>query len=166
MKVTMKDYKNNAKPDWCAGCGDFSVLAGIQRAVVNLGIRPENVVISAGIGCSGKISGYTKAYGVQGLHGRSLPVAQGIKLANQDLTVFAMGGDGDGYAIGIGHAVHAMKRNVNMTYIVMDNQLYALTKGQMSPKSAEGLVTTTTLEGVMEKPLSALKVALSCEVTF
>ena len=155
MKVTMKDYKNNEKPDWCAGCGDFSVLAGIQRAVVNLGIRPENVVISAGIGCSGKISGYTKAYGVQGLHGRSLPVAQGIKLANQDLTVFAMGGDGDGYAIGIGHAVHAMKRNVNMTYIVMDNQLYALTKGQMSPKSAEGLVTTTTLEGVMEKPLSA-----------
>ena len=166
MKVTMKDYKNNEKPDWCAGCGDFSVLAGIQRAVVNLGIRPENVVISAGIGCSGKISGYTKAYGVQGLHGRSLPVAQGVKLANQDLTVFAMGGDGDGYAIGIGHAVHAMKRNVNMTYIVMDNQLYALTKGQMSPKSAEGLVTTTTLEGVMEKPLSALKVALSCEVTF
>ena len=166
MKVTLKDYKNDVKPDWCAGCGDFSVLAGINRAVVNLGIKPENVVISAGIGCSGKISGYTKAYGVQGLHGRSLPIAQGIKLANQDLTVFAMGGDGDGYAIGIGHAVHAMKRNVNMTYVVMDNQLYALTKGQMSPKSDEGLVTTTTLEGVMEKPLSAMKIALSCEVTF
>ena len=166
MKVTLKDYKNDVKPDWCAGCGDFSVLAGINRAVVNLGIKPENVVISAGIGCSGKISGYTRAYGVQGLHGRSLPVAQGIKLANQDLTVFAMGGDGDGYAIGIGHAVHAMKRNVNMTYVVMDNQLYALTKGQMSPKSDEGLVTTTTLEGVMEKPLSAMKIALSCEVTF
>ena len=141
-------------------------MAGINRAVVNLGLKPENVVISAGIGCSGKISGYTKAYGVQGLHGRSLPVAQGIKLANQDLTVFAMGGDGDGYAIGIGHAVHAMKRNVNMTYVVMDNQLYALTKGQMSPKSDEGLVTTTTLDGVMEQPLSAMKIALSCEVTF
>ena len=80
MKVTLKDYKNDVKPDWCAGCGDFSVLAGINRAVVNLGLKPENVVISAGIGCSGKISGYTKAYGVQGLHGRSLPVAQGIKI--------------------------------------------------------------------------------------
>ena len=152
MKVTLKDYRNDVKPDWCAGCGDFSVLAGINRAVVNLGLKPENVVISAGIGCSGKISGYTKAYGVQGLHGRSLPVAQGIKLAN--------------HAIGIGHAVHAMKRNVNMTYVVMDNQLYALTKGQMSPKSDEGLVTTTTLDGVMEQPLSAMKIALSCEVTF
>ena len=166
MKISMKDYKNDVKPDWCAGCGDFSVLAGIQRAAVGLNIKPHNLVISAGIGCSGKISGYTKAYGVQGLHGRSLPVAQGAKLANQELTVVAMGGDGDGYAIGIGHAVHAIKRNVNMTYIVMDNQLYALTKGQMSPKSDEGLITTTTTEGVMEQPLSAMKMALAADVTF
>ena len=166
LKISMKDYKNDEKPDWCAGCGDFSVLAGIQRAAVAKNIAPHNLVISAGIGCSGKISGYTKAYGVQGLHGRAVPVAQGIKLANQDLTVFAMGGDGDGYAIGIGHAVHAMKRNINMTYIVMDNQLYALTKGQMSPKSDMGLVTTTTLEGVQEPPLSAMKMALAADVTF
>lgn len=164
--VSLKDYKNDIKPDWCAGCGDFSVLAGIQKAAVSLSIKPENLVISAGIGCSGKISGYTKAYGVQGLHGRSLPIAQGIKLANQNLTVVAMGGDGDGYAIGLGHAMHAIKRNVNMTYIVMDNQLYALTKGQYSPKSDVGFVTTTTLDGVAEQPLSALKMALAADVTF
>lgn len=166
MKVTLKDYKNDVKPDWCAGCGDFSVLAGINRAVVNLGIKPENVVISAGIGCSGKISGYTRAYGVQGLHGRSLPIAQGIKLANQDLTVFAMGGDGDGYAIGIGHAVHAMKRNVNMTYVVMDNHVYGLTKGQASPRSDIGFVTKTTPHGAFESPLSVCETAIAAGATF
>ena len=166
MKVTLKDYKNDVKPDWCAGCGDFSVLAGINRAVVNLGIKPENVVISAGIGCSGKISGYTRAYGVQGSHGRSLPIAQGIKLANQDLTVFAMGGDGDGYAIGIGHAVHAMKRNVNMTYVVMDNHVYGLTKGQASPRSDIGFVTKTTPHGAFESPLSVCETAIAAGATF
>lgn len=164
--VTLKDFRNDIKPDWCPGCGDFSVLAGINKAAVGLGIRPENLVISAGIGCSGKISGYTRAYGVQGLHGRSLPVAQGIKLANKDLTVVAMGGDGDGYAIGIGHAIHAMRRNIDMTYVVMDNQLYALTKSQSSPRSDEGFVTTTTIEGVTDTPLSPMKLALSSDVTF
>ncbi|MBF0713438.1 2-oxoacid:ferredoxin oxidoreductase subunit beta [Gemella sp. GH3] len=166
MTITLKDYRNDVKPDWCAGCGDFSVLAGINRAAVNLSIKPENLVISAGIGCSGKISGYTKAYGVQGLHGRSLPIAQGVKLANYNLTVVAMGGDGDGYAIGIGHAIHAMRRNIDMTYIVMDNQLYALTKAQASPRSDEEFVTTTSLDGVTDIPLSAMKMALSADVTF
>lgn len=166
MTITLKDYRNDVRPDWCAGCGDFSVLAGINKAAVNLNIRPENLVISAGIGCSGKISGYTKAYGVQGLHGRALPVAQGVKLANHNLTVVAMGGDGDGYAIGIGHAIHAMRRNIDMTYIVMDNQLYALTKAQASPRSDEEFVTTTSLEGVTDIPLSPMKIALASDVTF
>lgn len=164
--VTLKDYRNDIKPDWCPGCGDFSVLAGINKAAVNLGIQPHNLVISAGIGCSGKISGYTRAYGVQGLHGRSLPIAQAIKLANKDLTVVAMGGDGDGYAIGIGHFVHAMRRNIDMTYIVMDNQLYALTKSQASPRSDVGFVTTTTLDGSNDTALEPLKIALSSDATF
>lgn len=164
--VSLKDYKNDIKPDWCPGCGDFSVLAGINKAAVGLDIKPENLVISAGIGCSGKISGYTRAYGVQGLHGRSLPIAQGVKLANSELTVVAMGGDGDGYAIGIGHAIHAMRRNIDMTYIVMDNQLYALTKSQASPRSDLDFVTTTSLEGVVDSPLSPMKLALSSDVTF
>ena len=164
--VGLKDYRNDVKPDWCAGCGDYSVLAAINKAAVNLNISPENLVISAGIGCSGKISGYTRAYGVQGLHGRSLPVAQGIKLANQNLTVFAMGGDGDGYAIGLGHALHALKRNINMTYIVMDNQIYGLTKGQASPKSDEGFITTTSIEGTFEETLSPMKLAISAGATF
>lgn len=164
--VSLKDYRNDVKPDWCAGCGDFSVLAAINKAAVELEIKPENLVISAGIGCSGKISGYTRAFGVQGLHGRSLPVAQGIKLANQDLTVVAMGGDGDGYAIGIGHAIHAMRRNVNMTYVVMDNQLYALTKAQASPRSDNGFVTTTSLDGAKDEPLSPMNLALSSNISF
>ncbi|MBU0278297.1 MULTISPECIES: 2-oxoacid:ferredoxin oxidoreductase subunit beta [unclassified Gemella] len=164
--VTLKNYRNDVKPDWCPGCGDFSVLAGINKAVVGLGIEPHNLVISAGIGCSGKISGYTRAYGVQGLHGRSLPVAQGIKLANKDLTVVAMGGDGDGYAIGLNHAIHAMRRNINITYVVMDNQLYALTKSQASPRSDLGFVTTTTLDGSLDTPISPMKIALSADVTF
>ncbi|MBF0714873.1 2-oxoacid:ferredoxin oxidoreductase subunit beta [Gemelliphila palaticanis] len=164
--VSLKDYRNDVKPDWCAGCGDFSVLAALNKAAVSLEISPKDLVVSAGIGCSGKISGYTKAYGVQGLHGRSLPVAQGIKLANHDLKVIAMGGDGDGYAIGIGHAIHAMRRNIDMTYVVMDNQLYALTKSQASPRSDEGFVTTTSLDGAQDSPLFPMELALSSGVTF
>lgn len=164
--ISLKDYRNDVKPDWCAGCGDFSVLAAVNKVAVSLNIHPKDLVISAGIGCSGKISGYTKAYGVQGLHGRSLPVAQGIKLANNNLTVLAMGGDGDGYAIGVGHAIHAMRRNIDITYIVMDNQLYALTKSQASPRSDKGFITTTTTEGAEDTPLFPMELALSSGVTF
>ena len=164
--VTLKEYRNGEKPDWCPGCGDYSVLAGLNKAVVSLGIEPHNLVISAGIGCSGKISGYTRAYGFQGLHGRALPVAQGIKLANKNLTVIAMGGDGDGYAIGVGHFIHAMRRNINITYIVMDNQLYALTKAQASPRSDLGFITSTSLEGTTDEPIFPTRLALSMGATF
>lgn len=164
--VTLKEYRNGEKPDWCPGCGDYSVLAGLNKAVVSLGIEPHNLVISAGIGCSGKISGYTRAYGFQGLHGRALPVAQGIKLANKNLTVIAMGGDGDGYAIGVGHFIHAMRRNINITYIVMDNQLYALTKAQASPRSDLGFITSTSLEGATDEPIFPTRLALSMGATF
>ncbi|MFC2464217.1 MAG: thiamine pyrophosphate-dependent enzyme, partial [Veillonella parvula] len=164
--TTAKDYRNDIRPNWCPGCGHYGVQAAITDAVVAKNIPPEKLAVISGIGCSSRIGGYFYAYGAHTTHGRALPYAQGVKLANQDLEVIAFSGDGDAFAIGMGHTIHAFKRNVNMTYVVMDNQLYALTKGQMSPKSDEGLVTTTTLEGVMEKPLSAMKIALSCEVTF
>ncbi|UHA73863.1 2-oxoacid:ferredoxin oxidoreductase subunit beta [Paenibacillus sp. 481] len=164
--ATFKEFRNNVKPNWCPGCGDFSVQAAIQRAAASAGLEPENLAIVSGIGCSGRISGYVNAYGFHSIHGRSLPIAQGLKLANRDLTVIASGGDGDGFAIGMGHTVHAIRRNVNMTYIVMDNQIYGLTKGQTSPRSAVGFKTKSTPEGSIETTLSPLEIALAAGATF
>ncbi|WAA13524.1 2-oxoacid:ferredoxin oxidoreductase subunit beta [Fervidibacillus halotolerans] len=164
--VTFKDFRNQVKPNWCPGCGDFSVQASIQRAAANLGLTPENLVIVSGIGCSGRISGYIYAYGFHGIHGRSLPIAQGLKMANRDLTVIASGGDGDGFAIGLGHTIHAIRRNMDITYIVMDNQVYGLTKGQTSPRSDSGFITQSTPTGSIDQPISPLEVALASGATF
>ncbi|MWV43466.1 2-oxoacid:ferredoxin oxidoreductase subunit beta [Paenibacillus sp. HJL G12] len=164
--ATFKEFRNNVKPNWCPGCGDFSIQAAIQRAAANSGLEPEQLAVISGIGCSGRISGYIHAYGFHGIHGRSLPIAQGVKLANRDLTVIASGGDGDGFAIGMAHTIHAIRRNINMTYIVMDNQIYGLTKGQTSPRSAEGFVTKSTPQGSVETTLSPLELALSAGATF
>ncbi|WP_219836737.1 2-oxoacid:ferredoxin oxidoreductase subunit beta [Paenibacillus sp. R14(2021)] len=164
--ATFKEFRNNVKPNWCPGCGDFSVQAAIQRAAANVGLEPEGLAVISGIGCSGRISGYVNAYGLHGIHGRALPIAQGVKLANRELTVIASGGDGDGFAIGMGHTVHAIRRNVNITYIVMDNQIYGLTKGQTSPRSAEGFKTKSTPEGSIESTLSPLEIAMSAGATF
>ncbi|QJC52212.1 2-oxoacid:ferredoxin oxidoreductase subunit beta [Paenibacillus albicereus] len=164
--ATFKEFRNNVKPNWCPGCGDFSIQAAIQRASANVGLEPEQLAVISGIGCSGRISGYINAYGLHGIHGRALPIAQGVKLANRELTVIASGGDGDGFAIGMGHTVHAIRRNVNLTYIVMDNQIYGLTKGQTSPRSAEGFKTKSTPEGSIESVLSPLEIALSAGATF
>ncbi|CDR60362.1 2-oxoacid:ferredoxin oxidoreductase subunit beta [Staphylococcus sp. SS87] len=164
--ATFKDFRNNVKPNWCPGCGDFSVQAAIQKAAANIGLEPEEVAIITGIGCSGRLSGYINSYGVHSIHGRALPLAQGVKMANKDLTVIASGGDGDGYAIGMGHTIHALRRNMNMTYIVMDNQIYGLTKGQTSPSSAIGFVTKTTPKGNIEKNVAPLELALSSGATF
>ncbi len=164
--ATFKDFRNNVKPNWCPGCGDFSVQAAIQKAAANVGLEPEEVAIITGIGCSGRLSGYINSYGVHGIHGRALPLAQGVKMANKDLTVIASGGDGDGYAIGMGHTIHALRRNMNMTYIVMDNQIYGLTKGQTSPSSAVGFVTKSTPKGNIEKNVVPLELALSSGATF
>lgn len=163
---TVKDFRNDVKPNWCPGCGDFSVQASIQRAAANLGLLPENMVVVSGIGCSGRISGYIRSYGLHGIHGRSLPIAQGVKMANRDLTVIASGGDGDGYAIGVGHTIHAMRRNIDLTYIVMDNQIYGLTKGQTSPRSATGFVTKSTPQGTIEKTLSPTELAVTSGASF
>ncbi|MBW4841071.1 MAG: 2-oxoacid:ferredoxin oxidoreductase subunit beta [Paenibacillaceae bacterium] len=164
--ATFKEFRNNVKPNWCPGCGDFSIQAAIQRAAANVGLEPENLAVISGIGCSGRISGYINAFGLHGIHGRALPIAQGVKLANRDLTVIASGGDGDGFAIGMGHTVHAIRRNVNITYIVMDNQIYGLTKGQTSPRSGEGFKTKSTPEGSVESTLSPLEIALASGATF
>ena len=164
--ATFKDFRNNVKPNWCPGCGDFSIQAAIQRAAANTGLEPEELAVISGIGCSGRISGYIQAYGLHGIHGRALPIAQGVKLANRELTVIASGGDGDGFAIGMGHTVHAIRRNLDITYIVMDNQIYGLTKGQTSPRSSEGFKTKSTPEGSIETTLSPLEIALSAGATF
>lgn len=164
--ATFKEFRNNVKPNWCPGCGDFSIQAAIQRAAANVGLEPEGLAVISGIGCSGRISGYINAYGLHGIHGRALPIAQGVKLANRDLTVIASGGDGDGFAIGMGHTIHAIRRNINITYIVMDNQIYGLTKGQTSPRSGEGFKTKSTPDGSIESTLSPLEIALASGATF
>ncbi|MGE6753034.1 2-oxoacid:ferredoxin oxidoreductase subunit beta [Rossellomorea sp. NPDC071047] len=164
--ATFKDFRNNVKPNWCPGCGDFSVQAAIQRASANVGLDPEQLAVVSGIGCSGRISGYINSYGFHGIHGRSLPIAQGLKMANKDLTVIASGGDGDGFAIGLGHTIHAIRRNVDVTYIVMDNQIYGLTKGQTSPRSSSGFKTKSTPQGSIEPALAPMEMALTAGATF
>ncbi len=164
--ATFKDFRNSVKPNWCPGCGDFSVQAAIQRAAANVGLEPENLAVISGIGCSGRISGYINSYGLHGIHGRALPIAQGVKMANRDLTVIASGGDGDGYAIGMSHTIHSIRRNINITYIVMDNQIYGLTKGQTSPRSGVGFKTKSTPEGSIEQAISPMKMALTAGATF
>lgn len=164
--ATFKDFKNNIKPNWCPGCGDFSVQAAIQKACAGNGLEPDELAVITGIGCSGRLSGYIKSYGFHATHGRSLPVAQGVKMANDDLTVIASGGDGDGFAIGMGHTVHALKRNIDITYVVMDNQVYGLTKGQTSPSSEKGFVTKTSPNGSIENAITPIKTAMASGATF
>ncbi|WP_221564483.1 2-oxoacid:ferredoxin oxidoreductase subunit beta [Alkalihalobacillus sp. TS-13] len=164
--ATFKDFRNQVKPNWCPGCGDFSVQAAIQRASANIGLEPDDLAVVSGIGCSGRISGYINSYGFHGIHGRSLPIAQGVKMANRDLTVIASGGDGDGFAIGMGHTIHAIRRNIDVTYIVMDNQIYGLTKGQTSPRSEFGFKTKSTPEGSVESSISIMETALTAGATF
>lgn len=164
--ATFKDFRNNIKPNWCPGCGDFSVQAAIQKACAANGLEPDELAVITGIGCSGRLSGYIKSYGFHATHGRSLPVAQGVKMANDELTVIASGGDGDGFAIGMGHTVHALKRNIDITYIVMDNQIYGLTKGQTSPSSEKGFVTKSTPEGSIENAIQPIKTAMASGATF
>lgn len=164
--ATFKEFRNKVRPNWCPGCGDFSVQASIQRAAANVGLEPDNLAVVSGIGCSGRISGYINSYGFHGIHGRSLPIAQGLKMANGDLTVLASGGDGDGFAIGMGHTIHAIRRNIDVTYIVMDNQIYGLTKGQTSPRSEMGFKTKSTPEGSVESAVSIMEMALTAGGSF
>jgi 2-oxoglutarate ferredoxin oxidoreductase subunit beta len=153
---TAGDYKSDLKPIWCPGCGDFGVLTALCRALTTFNRPSHEIAFISGIGCSSRIPGYTNAYGFNTVHGRSLPIAQGIKLANPNLMVLAASGDGDGFSIGGGHIPHAVRRNIDLTYIVMDNQIYGLTKGQLSPTSPRGLKTVSSNLGSMEEPVNPL----------
>ncbi|WNF35327.1 thiamine pyrophosphate-dependent enzyme [Bacillaceae bacterium IKA-2] len=163
--ATMKELKGD-QPTWCPGCGHFSIMAGIQKSIVSLGYEPHEFAIVSGIGCSGKVSEYVRTNGFHSIHGRSLPVAQGVKMGNPKLKVIASGGDGDGYGIGQGHFVHASRRNIDITYIVMDNNIYGLTKGQLSPKSAHGFVTKHSKQGNKEFPVDPISTAIVNGATF
>ena len=165
MAVSVKLFKTEAESWWCPGCGDFGVLAALQRALADLELQPHEVALVAGIGCSGKIGNYVNSYNLHVTHGRALPAAMGVKLANRDLTVIAAGGDGDGYGIGMGHFAHAIRRNIDVTYIVMDNQVYGLTKGQTSPTSDRGFASKVSKKTV-ENPTRPALAAVSLGATF
>lgn len=165
-KLSAKDFKADLKPVWCPGCGDFGVLAAVYQALAKLNLDPDNSVVVSGIGCSSRLPGYINTYGFNTIHGRALSVATGVKMANPALTVIVAGGDGDGFAIGTNHFVHTARRNVDLTYLMMDNGIYGLTKGQVSPTSPHDLVTKTSSYGNIEVPMNPVLLALSCGATF
>jgi 2-oxoglutarate ferredoxin oxidoreductase subunit beta len=162
----VKDLKSDVKPIWCPGCGDFGVLNALLKSVTELKLDPAHITIASGIGCSGRFPAFVNAYGFHGVHGRVLPLATGIKLANPELTVFAVGGDGDAFSIGAGHLPHAARRNVDITYIVMDNEIYGLTKGQPSPTSPLGMERKASPYGTYDSPLNPIAMVLSYGATF
>ncbi|MBI3320597.1 MAG: 2-oxoacid:ferredoxin oxidoreductase subunit beta [Candidatus Omnitrophica bacterium] len=166
QEFTPQDYKTDEHPIWCPGCGDFGVLSSLYQSLVQLHIHPKNLVVVSGIGCSGRTPGFVKSYGFHVVHGRVLPVALGVKVANPKLTVLGVGGDGDGFAIGGGHIPHAARRNVDITYLVMDNSTYGLTKGQYSPTSPKGFQAGSTPYGNIEKPLNPLAMLIAYGATF
>jgi len=159
-------FKSEVKPDWCPGCGDFGVLNSLQKACADLNLDPKDIMVVSGIGCSSNLPGFFNSYGLHTLHGRAVAVASGVKLANHDLTVIITGGDGDGYGIGVGHFVHAMRRNLDMTYIVMDNQVYGLTTGQASPTTERLTKTKSTPTGNLESQLNPIALALAGGASF
>jgi 2-oxoglutarate ferredoxin oxidoreductase subunit beta len=160
------DYKSAVKPVWCPGCGDHSVLLSFQRAMAELALAPENVAVVSGIGCSSRIPAYTNCYGFHGVHGRSLTIAAGLKVARPDLTVVVASGDGDGFSIGGNHFLHACRRNIDMTYIVMDNRIYGMTKGQPSPTTEPDWDTAIAPGGTGLSPFHPLVVALASGANF
>ncbi len=165
-QLVAKDFKGPVDPDWCPGCGDFGVLNSLQRVCAELSLQPHQVMTVSGIGCSSNFPGYFNSYGMHTLHGRSLAVAAGAKLANHELNVIVTGGDGDGYGIGGNHFTHTARRNVDLTYLVMNNQIYGLTTGQVSPTSREGMKTKSTPFGNMEPPMNPITSAIMNGATY
>lgn len=166
MPLTVKDFDTVARPDWCPGCGDFGVQVAVKQALVNLQIEPHNIAIVTGIGCSGKLTHWVNTYGFHTLHGRLLPAATAVKFSNPKLTVIGDGGDGDGYGIGMGHFIHTIRRNVDMVYLVHNNMVYGLTKGQAAPTSMKGYKSPSTPHGVIEQPVNPIALALATGATF
>ena len=161
-----KIYETGVFPTWCPGCGNFGIWNALKRAYAELELNPKDIFMVFGIGCSGNGVNFFNCYSFHALHGRTLPVATGTRLTNNKLNVVAAGGDGDGYGIGVGHFIHSLRRNLNITYIVHNNQVYGLTTGQTSPTSARGFKTKSTPAGVIEQPLNPLALAIDCGGTF
>jgi 2-oxoglutarate ferredoxin oxidoreductase subunit beta len=166
IELKASDFKSGVNPDWCPGCGDFGVLNSLQRACAELGLQPHKILTVSGIGCSSNLPGYINSYGMHTLHGRSLAFASGAKLANHELTVIVTGGDGDGYGIGGNHLTHTARRNVDLTYIVMNNQIYGLTTGQASPTSRLDMKTKSTPFGNVESPINPITSAIMNGATY
>ena len=161
-----KDYKSDVKPIWCPGCGHFGVQTALFRALAHLDLPPEQVAVISGIGCSSRLPAYTQCYGFHGIHGRALPLATGLKLVRPELTVLVASGDGDAFSIGGNHFLHACRRNVDLTCIVMDNAVYGMTKGQPSPTTASDWRSKLAPEGTGISPLRPLAVALAAGAGF
>ncbi len=160
------DYKSDVKPIWCPGCGDYHVLMAFTRAFAELKLPPEQLAVVSGIGCSSRIPAYTTCYGFHGVHGRSLAIAAGLKVVRPELTVVVASGDGDGYSIGGNHFIHACRRNVDMTYVVMDNHIYGMTKGQPSPTTEPDFDTALSPGGTGLRPFNPLVIALASGANF
>ncbi len=165
-EVSIADYQYPVSPTWCPGCGDFAILGSVKQALVKLGLKPSKSVIFTGIGCGSKLPHYMNINGMHTIHGRPVAAATGAKLANPDLNIMVTAGDGDSYGIGGNHFIHACRRNIDITHIVENNRVYGLTKGQYSPTSSKGFITTTSPTGTIEPPLNPITVALSCGATF
>lgn len=164
--LTVESFKTGLLPTWCPGCGDFGIWMSLKQALVNLGIGPDDGLLIYGIGCHGNMYNWMRTYAVEGLHGRTLPVAQGAKLANHKLPVVVISGDGDGLGEGGNHFIHAAKRNPDITVIIHDNELYSLTTGQASPTAKTGFKTKSTPEGVTDEPINPLALAITAGATF
>lgn len=166
VQLKPKEYRSAIEPTWCPGCGDFAVTAAICNAFSQLGVNPDEAVLVSGIGCSSRLPLWMRTFGFHSCHGRAVPVAIGIKLARPELLVAVTIGDGDAFSIGGGHLPHAARRNIDITLIVMDNQIYALTKKQVSPTSREGMKGSTTPYGAIDSPMNTLTLMLTYGATF
>lgn len=164
--LTRKDFANDNEVRWCPGCGDYAILAAIQRVLPELGLPRERHVFVSGIGCAGRLPYYMNTYGLHTIHGRALAVATGLKAMRDDLCVWVVTGDGDALSIGGNHLIHALRRNVNLKILLINNQVYGLTKGQFSPTSKMGQVTKTSPQGVTVAPMNPLTLALAAGATF
>lgn len=166
VKLKPGNYKTDLKPVWCPGCGDFGVLNALYRAMAQLQLEPWNTVVLSGIGCSSRLPGYVATYGFNSVHGRALTLAMGVKIARPETIVIAVGGDGDGMAIGGNHFMHACRRNLDVTYILMDNEIYGLTKGQTAPTTPTGDKTKSSFYGNPEPAVDPVELAISTGATF
>jgi 2-oxoglutarate/2-oxoacid ferredoxin oxidoreductase subunit beta len=166
VKLGRKDFQSDQEVRWCPGCGDYSILAAVQLLLPDLDVKPENLVFVSGIGCAARFPYYMNVYGLHGIHGRAPAIATGITLARPDLDVWVVTGDGDALSIGGNHLIHSMRRNVNFTMLLFNNQIYGLTKGQYSPTSEVGKVTKSTPFGSIDQPFNPLSLTLGAEATF